>query len=80
MSVLQTVAETPFTITKSDSTDIKGTRAVYVGTAGDLHVRNLQGATVIFLNVANAQTVITGSIDRVMAATTAAAMVGFLTQ
>jgi hypothetical protein len=80
MSVLQTVAETAFTVTKSDSTDITGTRAVYVGTAGALHVRNMQGNTVIFANVPNATLIITGAIDRVMNATTAADMVGILTQ
>jgi len=79
MSLLQVVPAKVVSVTKSDATDVTGMKAVYVGTAGALHVRNMDGATVIFTNVPNAQLVLTGPIDRVLNATTAADLVGYYT-
>jgi hypothetical protein len=77
MSDFRNIPRKAVTLTKSDSTNIRGVGAVFVGTTGDVHVRNLEGDTVIFKNVANGATLITGEIDRLMNATTAADVVGF---
>mgnify|MGYP001580592496 CR=1 FL=1 len=77
MAEFRTIPKKAVTLTESDSTDIRGVGALHVGTAGDVHVRNMQGDTVIFKNCASGQTLVTGEIDRLMAATTAADLVGY---
>jgi hypothetical protein len=64
------------TVTKSDSTDLTGCRALWVGTTGNLHLRFLDtpSDTVILLNVPSG-TLLPLQVTRVMAATTAADIV-----
>ena len=63
-------------VTPSDSTDLTGARALYVGTAGNLLVR-LPGAPTTTVTLANVQagTFIPIRVTRVMAATTASDIV-----
>ena len=56
-------------VTKSDVTVIPPTRALYVGTAGDLTVRMVDGQTVTFIGVTAG--IIPIQVDQVRAATTA---------
>jgi hypothetical protein len=57
-------------VTPSDSTDLSGTRALYVGGAGDVVVTMLNGGIVTF-KAPPVGTVLNVSVSRVMAATTA---------
>jgi len=71
-------ATTAFTITKSDTTFLKGA-ALYVGTGGDVHVimnnvENIAGNVVIFKNVPDGS-FLPAIVDYVRAATTAADIV-----
>jgi hypothetical protein len=77
MAQFRTIPKKAVTLTESDSTDIRGVGALYIGTAGDVHVRNMEGNVVIFLNAQSGQTIITGEIDRLMAATTAEDIIGY---
>ena len=56
-------------VTKSDATVIPPTRALYVGTAGDLTVRMVDGQTVTFIGVTAG--IIPIQVDQVRSATTA---------
>lgn len=81
MSLLQVVPEKIVAITASDSTDVTGIRAVRVGTAaGTVVVRNMEGTTVTVPGVQVGEVLLTGAIDRVMAATTATGLNGYYTQ
>lgn len=81
MGVLQTVAEKIVAITPSDATDVTGVRALRVGTlAGDISVVNGDGTTVVIPGVQVGETVLTGKISRVKAATTATGITGYYCQ
>lgn len=70
-------ATTGFAITASDSTQIK-TRAIYVGTGGNLNVQFVLGNSVLLSNV-QAGSVLPLSVLRVMSTnTTASDLVGLL--
>jgi hypothetical protein len=58
-------------VTKSDSTDLGVTRAIYVGGAGDLHVRFIDLATTVVFTSVPAGTTLPLQVNRVMNATTA---------
>jgi len=65
-------------ITKSDSTDYTGVRAIYVGGAGNLAVRLTRDpATTITLIAVTVGQIYDLRVTRVMAATTATNLVGF---
>ena len=65
-------------ITPSDSTDVSGLRAIYVGGAGTVVVRVLNGGNTITLTtMAAGQVHRLPPIDRVMAATAATLLVGY---
>ena len=71
-------ATTAFTITKSDTTFLKGV-ALYVGTGGDVHVimnnvENIAGNVIIFKNVPDGS-FLPAIVDYVRAATTAADLI-----
>lgn len=68
-------ATTAVAVTASDSTDLSGTRGLYVGGAGDLAVR-LVGApsTTVTISTVAAGTLLPIRVTRVMAATTATAI------
>jgi hypothetical protein len=59
------------TVTPNDSTTIEVTRAIYVGTAGNLAVRIGSGASVVFKSV-GAGTILPIRADRVLATGTTA--------
>lgn len=56
-------------VTKSDSTIIPTTRALYIGGTGDLAVRMASGASVTYVGVAAG--IFPIQVDQVLAATTA---------
>ena len=56
--------------TPSDSTELPITRALFIGTAGDVTVTMADGQVVEFLNIANA-TLLPIQVQKVMAATSA---------
>lgn len=62
-------------VTPSDSTDIGVTRALWVGGAGDLAVQFVDTATTITLTGVPAGTLMPLQVSKVMAATTASAIV-----
>jgi hypothetical protein len=81
VSVNNIVPEKIVAITASDATDVTGIRAVRVGTAaGTVVVRNEDGTTVTVPGVQVGETLLTGRIDRVMAATTATGLNGYYCQ
>lgn len=59
-------------VTPSDSTDLSGARAVYVGTAGDLAVRAKGDDSAVTLPNVPAGAIIPVQIDRVMSTGTTA--------
>lgn len=59
-------------ITKSDSTDLTGVRAVYVGGAGDLALRGVNDESAVTLSSVPAGTWIPVRVDRVMSTNTTA--------
>lgn len=65
-------------LAKSDTTDYTGIKQIYVGGTGDLVVRFTRDpGTSITLKAVPVGFVLSGSITRVMAATTATDLVGF---
>lgn len=63
-------------VTASDSTDLTGTRALYVGTTGNLAVRCVNDpTTTVTLNNVPAGAILPIRVTRVMAATTASGIV-----
>lgn len=58
-------------VTKSDSTDLGVTRALWVGGAGDLAVQFVDTATTVTLTGVPAGTLLPIQVSKVMAATTA---------
>ncbi len=67
-----------FAITPNDSTDIKTTRAIYVGGSGNLKVDMAYGTTVTFNNL-TAGTILPVQVTRVYSTgTTATLLVGML--
>lgn len=81
MSVNNIVPEKIVAITPSDATDVTGIRAVRVGTAaGTVVVVNEDGTTVTVPGVQVGETLLTGRISRVMAATTATGLNGYYCQ
>lgn len=65
-------------ITPSDSTDLNGVRAIYVGGAGNLAVRLARDpSTTITLMAVTVGQIYDLRVTRVMAATTATNLVGF---
>lgn len=81
MGIGTLVPEKIVEITKSDDTDVTGIRAIRVGTlAGDVVVKNGDGTIVTIPGVQVGETVLTGRISRVMAATTATGLIGYYTQ
>ena len=62
-------------VTKSDSTDLGSTRALWVGGAGDLAVRFVDTATTITLVGVAAGTLLPLQVNKVMEATTATSIV-----
>lgn len=66
-------------VTPSDATDLTGVRGLYVGGEGDVVVRmvNAPSTTVTISSVA-AGTILPVRVTRVMAATTATAITGFM--
>lgn len=66
-------------ITPSDATDLTGVRGLYVGGEGDVSVRmvNAPTTTVVIAGVA-AGTILPIRVTRVMAATTATNITGFM--
>lgn len=65
-------------ITPSDSTDLNGVRAIYVGGAGNLAVRlGRDPSTTITLTAVVVGQIYDLRVTRVMAATTATNLVGF---
>lgn len=66
-----------FAITKSDSTDLTGVRAIYVGGAGDVAVMGEYDTVATTLTAVPAGTIIPGRLKRVMSTnTTATGIVG----
>lgn len=66
-------------ITPSDSTDLTGVRAIWVGGAGDLTVVGIApGATAHIIHGVAAGSLIPGLVKYVKAATTATLLTGFL--
>lgn len=66
-----------FAITASDSTDLTGTRGIWVGGAGDVAVMGLYDDTAVTLAGVPAGTLIPGRFKRVMSTnTTATSIVG----
>ena len=62
-------------VTASDSTDLTGVRALYVGGAGDLSVRMVNDpTTTVVISTVAAGTLMPLRVTRVMAATTATAI------
>ncbi len=57
-------------VTPSDATELGVTRALFIGTAGDLAVIMADGQSVTFLNIANA-TLLPIQVQKVLAATSA---------
>lgn len=57
-------------VTPSDSTELPVTRALFVGTTGDVAVVMADGQTVTFVNIANA-TVLPVQVQKVLVATSA---------
>lgn len=57
-------------VTPSDSTELPVTRALFVGTAGDVAVVMADGQTATFVNIANA-TVLPVQVQKVLVATSA---------
>lgn len=80
MGILTMVPEKIVAITPSDSTDVTGIRALRVAVTGNVALRNGDGTTVTVSNVDVGELLLTGRIDRVMAATTATGIVGYYTQ
>ncbi len=65
-------------VTASDSTDLTGVRALYVGGAGDLAVRMINDpTTTVTLSTVAAGSLLPMRVTRVMAATTATAITAF---
>lgn len=63
-------------ITPSDSTDLTGIRALYVGGAGNVDVRGVGSSTTVAFDGVTAGTILPISVSRVMASTTATLIVG----
>lgn len=62
-------------VTASDSTDLTGVRALYVGGAGDVSVRMIGApSTTVVISTVAAGTILPLRVTRVMAATTATAI------
>lgn len=57
-------------VVKSDSTELPVTRALFIGTSGDVVVVMADGQTVTFANIANA-TILPIQVQKVLAATSA---------
>ena len=57
-------------VTTSDTTVLPVTRALFIGTAGDVAVRMADGQTVTFVNIANG-TMLPIQVDQVLVATSA---------
>lgn len=57
-------------VTPSDATFLPTTRALFIGTAGDVAVQMADGQLVTFVNIANA-TMLPIQVNKVMAATSA---------
>lgn len=74
-TILDSPAESAFTITPSDDDLETATRAVYVGTLGDLVVETISGDTVTFANVPPGS-ILPIRCKKVKAATTAEDIVG----
>jgi hypothetical protein len=65
-------------VTPSDATDVTGIRALYIGGAGSVVVRMLNGGNTVTLTTpAVGQLLRLPPIDRVMAATAATLLVGY---
>lgn len=64
-------------ITPSDSTDLSGTRGIYVGTAGNISIIAEDDITAVTLTNVPAGVVLPIFVKRVMAATTATGLVAF---
>lgn len=65
-------------VTASDSTDLEGTRELFVGGAGDVAVRMVgDPTTTVTITSVPAGTFLPLRVTRVMAATTATAIVAF---
>ena len=62
-------------VTKSDTTDLGVTRALWVGGAGDLAVQFVDSATTVTLTGVPAGTLLPIQVTKVMAATTATSIV-----
>ena len=66
-------------ITPNDSTDLTGVRGLYIGGAGDVSVRMINDpTTTVVISTVAAGTLLPVRVTRVMAATTATAITGFL--
>jgi hypothetical protein len=65
-------------ITPNDSTDLTGVRGVYIGGTGNLAVRMINApSTTVTIENLPVGTILPIRITRVMAATTASALIGF---
>ncbi len=65
-------------VTPSDSTDLTGCKAIYVGGAGNLSLRMLNGgATLVFTAPTQGRVIDVPPIDRIMAATTATLLIAY---
>lgn len=65
-------------VTPSDSTDLTGCKAIYVGGAGNLALRMINGgATLTFTAPTQGRVIDVPPIDRIMAATTATLLIAY---
>ena len=63
------------TVTPSDSTDLTGVRALWVGGAGNLSIKCVDDSAAVTIAIPNAGVLLPLFVSRVMAATTATSIV-----